>query len=80
MTVGRTEVECTANGGDDELNRPKRAHGGQNGTTLIENCVDPDNMSSWRNRVRLSWSSGAGRMGVPEQQATRMAVVIGSNR
>jgi hypothetical protein len=46
MTVERTEVEGTADSGDDELNCPKCTHAGQNGAVLIENGVDSDNMSS----------------------------------
>ena len=54
MTVGRTEVKGTADSGDDELNCPKGTHDSQNGAILIENGVNSDNMSSCRNRVRLS--------------------------
>ena len=46
MTVARTEVEGTADGGDDKLDRPKGTHNRQNGTVLIENGVYSDNMRS----------------------------------
>jgi len=81
MTVERTEVEGTADSGDDKLNCPKSTHDGQNSAVLIENGMDSDDMSSWRYRVsRLSLSSETGTPGLPEQQARRMAVMIGSNK
>lgn len=46
MTVGRTEVEGTAYGCDDELNCPERTHGSENSAVFIENSVDSDNMRS----------------------------------
>lgn len=46
MTVARTEVEGTAHGGDDKLDRPKSTHNGQNGAVLIENGMYSDNMRS----------------------------------
>lgn len=49
MTVKRTKVEGTANSGDDKLNCPKSTHDCQNDAVLIENGVNSDNMSSWRN-------------------------------
>ena len=52
MIIGRTEVEGTADGGDNELHRPEGSHTSQNGAVLVEYGVDSDNMSSWRNRMR----------------------------
>ena len=49
VIVERTEVESTADGGDDELNCPEGTHDCQNGAVLVENSVDSDYMSSWIN-------------------------------
>lgn len=46
MAVARTEVEGAADSGDDELDRPKSTHNGENGAVLIENGMYSDNMSS----------------------------------
>ena len=43
--VERTEVEGTADGGNDELNGPESTHNRQNGAVLVEDGVDSDNMS-----------------------------------
>ena len=45
MIVERTEVEGTADGGNDELNCPESTHNRQNGAVLVEDGVDSDNMS-----------------------------------
>ena len=45
MIVERTEVEGTADGGNDELNGPESTHNRQNGAVLVEDGVDSDNMS-----------------------------------
>ena len=81
MIVRHTEVEGTTDGGDDELNRPESPQNGQDGAVLVEYGVNSDNMSSCGNWVRRpGWLSGIGMLGIPEQQARIMAVVIGSNR
>jgi hypothetical protein len=43
-----TEVEGTADGGDDELNRPESTHPSQHGAALVEDGMDPDNMGGWK--------------------------------
>jgi hypothetical protein len=56
-----TEVKGTADGGDDELNRPESTHPSQHGAALVEDGMDPDNMGGWKKRVRTAgWLSGAG--------------------
>lgn len=52
MIAERTEVESTANGGDDKLDCPQSTHDRQNGAVLVEDGMNSDNVSSWRNRVR----------------------------
>jgi len=49
VIIKHTEVKGTADGGDDELNRPESTHDCQNDAVLVENSVDSDNVSSWRN-------------------------------
>lgn len=45
MAGGRTEVECTADSGDNELNSPEDTHNRHNSAVLVVNGVDSDNMS-----------------------------------